>query len=226
MRALLIEDNKRLANLVREGVTIQGMAVDLAFSLADARALLSVATYDIILLDLSLPDGDGLDLVRWLRHKPVATPVLVITARDAVGERVLGLDAGADDYLPKPFDMAELKARCRALLRRPGHCLGTQLRAGNVTLDCARRVVHVAQRLIDISPRECSLLDMFMRNTGRVVTRSAIDASLYALGAEVTPNAVEVAISRLRRRLAGAGANVEIHTAHGIGYVFMPSGDR
>jgi|CXWL01.1.fsa_nt_gi DNA-binding response OmpR family regulator len=221
MRLILVEDNERLAESIRQGLEGEGFVLDHFGSLAQARSALESAHYDLLLLDLGLPDGDGMDLIRLLRRRGIATPVLVITARDALGDRIRGLDSGADDYLVKPFSTLELAARCRALLRRPGGSLGTVLEAGNVALDVATREVRVAGKLIEMPPRETALLEALMRHSGRIVTKSAIDAALYALRAEVTPNAIDAALSRLRRRLAGATANVQVHTAHGIGYTLI-----
>lgn len=225
MRLILVEDNERLAESIAEGLVREGFVVDRYASLADARLALEAAHYDLILLDLGLPDGDGMALIRRLRRGGVTTPVLVITARDALGDRIQGLDAGADDYLVKPFATAELAARCRALLRRPGSALGTVLEAGNLRLDVARREVRVDDRLIEMPPRETALLETLLRHVGRIVSKSAIDAAIYALHAEVTPNAIDVALSRLRRRLVAASANVQVLTAHGIGYSLMPPAD-
>lgn len=222
MRLILIEDNHRLSESIAQSLKSEGFAVDCFDTLAMARDALDMAHYDLVLLDLGMPDGDGMDLIRALRRRGVATPVLVITARDALGDRVRGLDSGADDYLVKPFAAAELAARCRALLRRPGGSLGTVLEVGNVALDVATREVRVAGAPIEMPPREAALLEALMRHSGRIVTKSAIDASLYALHAEVTPNAIDAALSRLRRRLAAASADVIVHTAHGIGYTLMP----
>lgn len=219
MRLLLIEDNERLAELIRDGMVAHGFAVDHSSTLADARRALASGSHDLVLLDLGLPDGDGIDLIRSMRRRSAATPVLVITARNALGDRVLGLDSGADDYLVKPFEIAELAARCRALLRRPGHCLGTELKAGNVALDSSQRQVRVCGRPVEVAPKEVALLEVFLRHSGQVVSRASIDSSLYAFNDEVSPNALEAAVSRLRRRLAAAGADVQIHTAHGIGYL-------
>ena len=222
MRLILIEDNERLAESILQGLEGEGFVLDRFGTLAMARSALDAAHYDLILLDLGMPDGDGMDLIRALRQRGVATPVLVITARDALGDRIRGLDSGADDYLVKPFSTLELAARCRALLRRPGGSLGTVLEAGNVTLDVPAREVRVAGKLIEMPPRETALLEALMRHSGRIVTKAAIDASLYALRTEVTPNAIDAALSRLRRRLAATSANVQVHTAHGIGYTLMP----
>jgi DNA-binding response OmpR family regulator len=224
MRLILIEDNHRLAESIRLGLEAEGFAVDQFEKLAAARAALSESAYDLILLDLGMPDGDGVELIATLRRSKVATPILIITARDGIGDRVRGLDCGADDYLVKPFAAAELAARCRALLRRPGGTLGTVLEVGNVSLDTVTREVRVAGRNIKMPPREVALLEQLMRHCGRVVPKAAIDAALYALHSEVTINAIDTALSRLRRRLTGTEADVVIHTAHGIGYTLMPPG--
>lgn len=225
MRLLLIEDNERLAESLLEGLEGEGFVLDRFGTLAMARSALATAHYDLVLLDLGMPDGDGMDLIRALRQSGSSTPVLVITARDALGDRIRGLDSGADDYLVKPFSTLELAARCRALLRRPGGSLGTVLEAGNVRLDVATREVRVTEKLVAMRPRETALLEALMRHSGRIVSKSAIDAALYALHAEVTPNAIDAALSRLRKRLAAASANVQVHTAHGIGYTLMPPAD-
>jgi len=219
MRLILIEDNHRLAEMIRLSLEADGFVVDRFATLSDARRALAGVAYDLILLDLGMPDGDGVELIATLRRNKVMTPVLIITARDGIGDRVRGLDSGADDYLVKPFATAELAARCRALLRRPGGTLGTVLEAGNVALDTTSREVRVAGKPISMPPREVALLEQLMRQCGRVVTKEAIDTGLYALHAEVTPNAIDTALSRLRRRLTGADADVSIHTAHGIGYM-------
>ena len=222
MRLMLVEDNDRLADSLQLSLEAEGFAVDRFAALAAARRALVDVPYDLVLLDLGLPDGDGLDLVAESRRRRISTPILVITARDGLGDRVRGLDCGADDYLVKPFATAELSARCRALLRRPGGALGTVLELGNLSLDTSRREVHVAGRVLPMPPRELSLLEQLMRSSGRTVTKAAIDASQYAMHDEVTPNAIDTAISRLRRRLVNCGADVTIHTAHGIGYMLMP----
>ncbi|MDE2182221.1 MAG: response regulator transcription factor [Alphaproteobacteria bacterium] len=222
MRLLLVEDNARLSELVCRALEADGFAVDRAATLLAAEEFLDAAKYDLILLDLGLPDGDGLALVRTLRRRSVAVPIMVMTARDGLDDRIAGLDLGADDYLVKPFATAELAARCRALLRRPGGILGNVLVAGNLSFDTAGRDARVAEIHLDLPPRELSLLEMLMRRAGQVVARAQLENGLYSLGQEVTPNALEAAISRLRRRLAAAGADVVLHTAHGIGYALMP----
>ena len=221
MRLLLIEDNTRLAELTAAGLRSQGFVVDVGGSLDQAQSLRAAGAYDIILLDLSLPDGDGMSLVRRLRQSNDPVPVLVLTARGGLDDRVIGLDAGADDYLVKPFEISELAARCRALLRRPGACLSVVLQLGNVALDTATRAVNVGGQQVEIPPREVALLEHLLRRAGQVVRRDQLEDSLYALSDGVTPNALEVLVSRLRRRFQAAGANVQLKTAHGIGYALF-----
>lgn len=224
MRLLLIEDNPRLACLIREGLDRQGFAVDWYETIEGAELAMKIAAYDLMLLDLGLPDGDGLDLVRSVRARKDATPILVLTARGGLDDRVNGLDAGADDYLVKPFQIPELAARCRALLRRPGASLGTQLIAGNVVFNSAARSVAVAGISVEATPREVDLLETLLRRAGSVVAKPALENALYSMDAEVTSNALEASVSRLRKRLAAAGADVQVRTVHGVGYaLFAPA---
>ncbi len=219
MRLLLVEDNARLASLVTDGLSKEGFSLDWCATLGCARQMFASNTYDLLLLDLGMPDGNGVDFVRAVRRTGNPTPILIITARSSLDDRVIGLDSGGDDYLVKPFDMPELAARCRALLRRPGACLGTTLTVSNLELDTVGREVRVSGRVVPVPPRELDLLERLMRRVGHVVTKGALEGALYALGAEVSPNALEAVVSRLRRRLALDGANVVMHTAHGIGYM-------
>ncbi len=221
MRLLLVEDNPALGGLISAGLIRQGFAVDLCGSLDEAVEARGLAPYDVVLLDLGLPDGDGLDLIRRMRREGDPTPVLVLTARGELGDRVAGLDLGADDYLVKPFDVAELAARCRALLRRPGACLGVVLRAGNLALDTTSRTVTVSGAAVAVPPREVALLEHLLRREGQVAPRASLEHHLYAMDAEVTPNALEVSVSRLRKRLAAAGADVRLRTVHGVGYALV-----
>lgn len=223
MRLLLVEDNARLSELVSRALTAEGFAVDVAETLRAAEEFLSLAPYDLIVLDLGLPDGDGLTLIKALRARSDSAPILIITARSGLDDRITGLDLGADDYLVKPFATEELAARCRALLRRPGGVLGAILAAGNLSLDCNAREARVENARIDLPPRELSLLELLIRRAGQVVPRATLENGLYSMGEEVSPNALEAAVSRLRRRLAAAGSDVVLHTAHGIGYALMPA---
>lgn len=223
MRLLLVEDNARLASLIREGLDRQGFAVDWCETVDGGDHALRINEYDLMLLDLGLPDGDGIDLVRDLRRRGDALPILVLTARGGLDDRVAGLDAGADDYLVKPFQIPELAARCRALLRRPGASLGTELAVGNIVLHSSERSVGVAGTPITATPREVDLLECLLRRAGHVVAKSALEGALYSMDAEVTPNALEACVSRLRKRLTTAGADVQIRTVHGVGYaLFAP----
>lgn len=223
MRLLLVEDNARLASLIREGLDRQGFAVDWCETVDGAEHALRISDYDLILLDLGLPDGEGLDLVRGIRRRHDMMPILILTARGGLDDRVIGLDAGADDYLVKPFQIPELAARCRALLRRPGASLGTELAVGNVVLHSAERRIAVAGATMVATPREVDLLECLLRRAGHVVAKSALEGALYSMDAEVTPNALEACVSRLRKHLTAAAADVQIRTVHGVGYaLFAP----
>ena len=198
MRLLLVEDSTRLGALLREGLSRDGFAVDWRGDLEGAAEAAASVAYDLILLDPGLPDGDGLDWVRTLRRAADLTPILVLTARGGLEDRVTGLDAGADDYLVKPFELSELAARCRAILRRPGQRISPVLTLGDLAFDVASRQATCGDTPIDLSRREGDLLETLMRRAGSVVTRGALEESLYAFNEPVTPNAVEVAVSRLR----------------------------
>ncbi len=217
MRLLIVEDEPTLGELLRRNLSARGFAVDLAQSRADASAFLDVEDYDAVLLDRRLGDGDGLALVRQIRGKGSEAGILFLTARDAPVDRIEGLDAGADDYIVKPFDMDELSARLRAVLRRPGKRLSTILEAGNLKFDVAQRRATVDAQPMDLPRQEAALLELLLRSQGAVVKREDIQRSLYGFDDEVTPNAVDAAISRLRKRLRAAGAAVEIAVLRGVG---------
>lgn len=223
MRLLLVEDSPRLVELLGETVREAGWRLDAVGSVAEAEAALAGHEHDLLVLDLGLPDGDGLDLLASLRQQGSELPVIVLTARDALESRVEGLNAGADDYLLKPFAMEELVARIRALLRRPGQALGRKLTAGNVEFDTVAREVSVGGVPTVFSRRETDLLEILLRRQGRVVPKDAIEEGLYAFGDEISSNTVEVAVHRLRKRMAEAGADIEVHTLRGIGYVLSPA---
>jgi len=218
VRLLLIEDNQRLGAMIAQGLAREGHVVDQRATLVEAGDALDAAPYDLILLDLGLPDGDGGELLRQRRRAGLRTPVLVLTARSGLDDRVAGLDSGADDYLVKPFELAELAARCRALLRRPGSPLSTVLTVGDVEVDPANHIVRMAGVEADVPPREFALLELMVRRPGAVVSREQLEHSLYSLDAEVSPNALEAVVSRLRRRMTQAGATVRLRTVHGVGY--------
>lgn len=224
MRLLIVEDVERLAEHVRAGLRRQGFAVDVSATLDEAEAAVAAARYDAIVLDLMLPDGDGIEFLKALRGRGEATPVIVVTARERVADRVAGLNAGADDYLVKPFALDELVARIRALLRRPGAALGAVLRAGNVALDTSSRETTVVGERLALSRRETSLLELLLRRAGHVVPKEVLEERLAGFDDEITPNAVEVLVHRLRKRLADAGADIAVHTLRGLGYLLAEPG--
>lgn len=219
MRLLLIEDHERFASFVKNGLEQCGFTIDVVYSAGDGDAAVGTVSYDVILLDLGLPDQDGLDILRKWREDNNMTPVLILTARDAVEDRVKGLNAGADDYMLKPFAMEELVARVRALLRRPGGVLGTVLSEGNVSFDTAAREVRINDRTVPVSRREMEVLEQLLRRKGRVVPKDVLEDKIYGFDEEVSSNSVEVHVSRLRKRLQGAGADVSVHTIRGVGYM-------
>jgi DNA-binding response OmpR family regulator len=221
MRLLVVEDEARIAEALRVALSRAGFAVDAVATVADARAALPVAPYDAVILDLGLPDGDGLDLLTEHRQAGSRVPVLVLTARDAVEARVAGLAAGADDYLIKPFAMAELIARTKALLRRPGQALGTVLEAGNIIFDTIGRDVRVEAVILALPRQELAILEHLMRRLGRVVPKNVLEEKLYGIDEELGSNAIPVHVHHLRRKLAEAQATAEIHTVRGIGYVLV-----
>jgi len=225
MRILLVEDNDRLAELVNAALSREGFTVDCAPELAEASAAVATVAYEALVLDLGLPDGDGLTLVRHLRAANRAVPILILSARDRLEDRIRGLNAGADDYLPKPFAMEELVARLRALLRRPPAVLPTARTIGNLCMDLTTQEVTVDDSRLELPRRERALLNLFMRGGGRLVTRSALEEALFGFNAEVGPNAIEVYVHRLRRRLAAAKASIAIRTERGVGYVLVAAGD-
>ncbi len=224
MRLLVVEDEPELAELLRRALEPAGFAVDLAGSLAEAEEHLAVARYEALILDLALGDGDGLALLRRLRRQGAMLPVLILTARDGPEDRVTGLDAGADDYLVKPFHMPELISRMRALLRRPNAALGVRLELANLVLDSASRETLVDGVRIGLSVRETALLELLLRRHGRVVTRETIEQSLYSFESLLGSNAVEVLVHRLRRKLQDAAARLQIHTVRGVGYLLAEAG--
>ena len=219
MRLLLVEDNERFAALLKQGLTAAGFVVDVLGTAADASEALRTSRVEIVVLDLGLPDGDGLEVLADMRRRRDATPVLILTARGSVKDRVTGLQSGADDYLVKPFALEELVARLQALLRRPGNLLGLALKLGNVTLDTVGRQVFVGEEPIFFSPREIAVLEHLLRRSGRVVAKTLLENNLYGLSQEVGSNAVEVYVHRLRKHLAEVGASVQIHTLRGVGYL-------
>lgn len=222
MRILLVEDNERLAEHIAGCLTREGMAVDRFGEAADGAAALETIRYDAAVLDLGLPDGDGLDVLREARGRGIETPILILTARDGLKDRVEGLNQGADDYLLKPFDIEELVARLKALMRRPGAALGLRLTAGNLAFDTVGRDVTVGEKPVRLSRRELDILEHLMRRVGRVVSKSWLEEAVYGFDEEVSSNSIEVAVHRLRKHLETAQADVSIHTLRGVGYLLQP----
>ena len=218
-RLLVVEDHSDLSLLLLDGLGNAGFVADCAASVREAQETLANQRYSAVVLDLQLPDGDGLSVLRALRTAGDSTPVLILSARGGVIDRVKGIELGADDYLAKPFALEELVARIRALLRRPGEFLGKTLRAGNIALDVDGRQVFVDDTPQILSAREIDLLEILLRRTGRVVPKSLAEDHLFGTSGDVRSNAVEVYIHRLRKHLVDAHANVEIHTVRGVGYL-------
>lgn len=219
MRVLLVEDNDELVSLLVKGLARSGFSADAVASAGDAAHSLAAMRYAAIVLDLGLPDQDGLSLLRSIRGRGESTPILVLTARDGVSDRVNGLRAGADDYLVKPFAMEELVARVQALLRRPGNLLGRQLSFGNVSLETEGRQVFVDGKLRVFAARETAILEILLRRAGNVVPKRLFEDQLFGLSGDVGSNAVEVYVHRLRKMLSDCGATVKIHTVRGVGYL-------
>lgn len=214
MRLLLIEDDPMIGKSIREGLRREGYGVDWVRDGWAGERALSEEAYDLVMLDLGLPRKDGLDVLRETRRAGKAIPILVITARDGVDDRVKGLDAGADDYLVKPFSMPELSARVRALIRRSSGRTETVVRCGELELDPLTHEVRWRGERVALSQREFALLERLMRRAGAVVSKSALEQSVYAWGEEVESNAIEVHVSNLRKKLDPA----VIQTVRGAGY--------
>ena len=219
MRVLIIEDDSEIAFNLCSALSSIGMAADHVAARADAEAVLATTCYDAVVLDLSLPDGDGLDLLRWLRGRGLGMPVLILSARDSPVARVAGLDEGADDYLVKPYVEAELLARVRALLRRPGAPLGRVLSCSKIVLDSVSRSVEVNGEPLPLPRHELSLLETLLRRQGRVVTRSVLLEQMYAGEEEPPSNALPVHVHNLRRRLEERRICGAIITFRGLGYM-------
>ncbi|HWU56002.1 MAG TPA: response regulator transcription factor [Rhizomicrobium sp.] len=219
MRLLLVEDNARLSHLIVAGLAKEGFAVDAVATVSDTLSALSTTHFALVILDLGLPDGDGLAVIQHLRSSGSTTPLLVLTARQSTEDKVKGLQQGADDYLGKPFAFDELVARIRALLRRPSAYLGGQLKLGDLAFDTAGKEITVQGVKHQISAREAIILEALLRRSNHVVPKTILEDQLYGLSSEGSTNAVEVYVHRLRKQLEQSGAQVAIHTIRGIGYL-------
>jgi len=225
MRLLLIEDDPHLSELIPKALRATGFAVDTCELADEACCALKDGAFETVILDLGLPDHDGMTVLREMRRDGDTTPVLILTARDGLADRVSGLNAGADDYVLKPFEMEELIARLKALLRRPGGALGTTLTAGNIILNSVSREVRIGGNVADLSRRELSVLEHLMRRLEGVVVKELLAESLYGYAESGSINSVEVSVHRLRKRLAEFGATVKINTLHGVGYLLSEASE-
>ena len=215
MRFLLVEDNAELADAVVQRLGLDGHAVDHAATLAVAEDCLAVAEYDLILLDVMLPDGDGRDFLARHRDR-IETPVIVLTARSQISDRVGALDQGADDYITKPFDFSELEARWRAVLRRRGGAAKNEIALGEAVFDPMAGTLRHGDQTLDLRNRELRLLEVFARAPGQILSKGQLLDRLFSMDADVTENAIEVYVGRLRRKLDGVGVRIE--TVRGLGY--------
>jgi two-component system OmpR family response regulator len=224
VRLLVVEDDPRLAGLLQRGLRSEGYAVDVSATVEEGRWLATENPYDAMVFDVMLPDGDGFGLCRDLRKLGNWTPVLMLTARDAVVDRVQGLDAGADDYLVKPHAFAELTARVRALIRRGARERPPVISVGALTLNPATRQVTVEDRPIELSPKEFALLELFMRRQGEVLSRREILDHVWDWAYDGTSNVVDVYVRYLRQKLGDAPRLPNLETVRGVGYVLRAAG--
>ena len=218
MRILVVEDDKAVASFVKRGLESEQYAVDAAADGEEAQALIEAAGFDLIILDLVLPKVDGLDVLKYIRIRKPSPPVLILSGRARVEDRVKGLDLGADDYLTKPFSFSELSARVRALLRRSPNSFDIILRVGDLELDRAERLVRRASRRIELTPREFALLEYLMRNAGRPVTRAMIIEHVWNFSFDTMTNVVDVYINYLRKKVDQGFEQKLIHTVRNVGY--------
>jgi DNA-binding response OmpR family regulator len=218
MRILLIEDNRRLSDSLRATLIEDGYAVDAAYDGVEGEDIALLTPYDVIILDIMLPKRDGIEVCRSLRDQKIITPILMLTARDALDDRVLGLDSGADDYLVKPFEIKELRARLRALLRRDSDNKSGNLIIEDLRLDPSTHYVWRADLPLDLTAKEYSLLEYMMRNPNRLITRQMVIAHLWDYDQSIASNVVDVYIRRLRRKVDDPFKVKLIETVRGAGY--------
>ena len=219
MRILIVEDSEKVAALIVKRLRENLFAVDPVKTVDEAMGALEVVEYDAVVLDLTLPDGNGIEVLRALRKKGKSVPVLIETARDDVTHRVEALDQGADDYIVKPFSSEELLARIRAILRRPKQTVHAVMELGNVALDVSAVTLRIDGESVDMARREFEVLAALFRSRGRIIPRERLEEAIYSFDVDVTPNAIEATISRLRRRLEAQGATIEITAMRGLGYL-------
>lgn len=221
MRLLVVEDEQKVASFIQQGLTEEGHAVDLAHDGDMGLSMALDGVHDLIVLDISLPKKDGIEVLKTARQAGVKTPILLLTVRANIEDKVLGLDAGADDYLTKPFAFEELVARIRALLRRRSDAEPPLLQVADVTLDPARRTVTRDGEPIELTPREFTLLDYFMRNPGRVLTRTMIADHVWDYNFDTSTNVIDVYVNYLRKKIDTDREPKLIRTVRGVGYVLQ-----
>jgi heavy metal response regulator len=219
MRLLVIEDEKKVARFIKKGLEEEGYAVDLAFDGEEGLAMVLDQVHDLIILDIALPEIDGLQVLKKLRERNIRTPVLLLTVRATIEDKVLGLDSGADDYLTKPFAFQELLARIRALLRRKAEAGPPLLRVEDLVLDPARHLVTRGGERIDLTSKEFALLEYLMRNAGRVLSRAMISEHVWDYDFDTGTNVIDVYVNYLRRKIDSGRDKKLIHTVRGSGYV-------
>ena len=217
MRVLLVEDNRSLSKWIAKALRHTGMVVDCMYDGVQADHVLLTQTYDVVLLDLSLPRMDGIMVLRNLRARESRVPVLVLTVRSSIEERVIGLDAGADDYLAKPFDLTELEARIRALVRRARGSIGNELALGSLHYDSAGRLFRLGGNALALTPREHELLELLITRVNSPVSKQVLSDRIVGLDASVSIEAIEIYIHRVRKKLEGS--DVQIRTLRGLGYM-------
>ncbi len=218
MKVLIVEDQRRLGLMLKQGLADAGYTVGFTASCAGARDALCETSYDAIVLDLGLPDGDGLDLLQQWRKSGFNEPVIILSARDAVQDRIKGLDVGADDYLPKPFSLPELLARLRSLLRRQANVKDTIMEHRGIRMDLVGRTTHYHGESIDLTSREFALLEIFMQNPGRILTRTLICEKVWSSPYEVDANLLDVYMSKLRAKFEAKDDKPMFKTVRGVGY--------
>lgn len=225
MRVLMIEDDRPLADALTDALKRRGIHSDVVGGIEDARQMIAAARYAAILLDLGLPDGDGLDLVRSLRAQNNPIPIIALTARSALDMKIAGLNAGADDYVVKPFEVDELAARLHAVMRRQGAMAGAEVRLGNLRFDTASGDLVIGDTAVILTARERQFAALLLRRFGQVVSKQLAEDQLYGLSEPVGSNALEVQAYRLRRKLEAAGATVRIETIRGVGYILRETAE-
>jgi two-component system, OmpR family, copper resistance phosphate regulon response regulator CusR len=219
MRLLIVEDEKKVASFIKKGLEEEGYAVDIAYDGEEGLGMALDRLHDLIILDISLPKMDGIQMLKKLREGKLKTPVLLLTVRATIEDKVLGLDSGADDYLTKPFAFQELVARVRALLRRRAETEPPLLQTADLTLDPAKRLISRGGQKIELTSKEYALLEYFMHNPGRVLTRAMITEHVWNYDFDTTTNVIDVYVNYLRKKIDSGREPKLIHTVRGVGYV-------